>query len=57
MLESLLKRYRGTSRVAPCARGVYAMANMECGAAGNFGKECSSPSDPSECVYNDDDGE
>ncbi len=56
MLEILLKRYHGTNNVAPCARGIRAMNNMECGAAGNFGKDCRDPNDcDCDCVYNEDD--
>ena len=56
-LQMLLGRYAGTRSAAPVARGVRVMYNMECGAAGNFGKECSAPNCDDDPVYNDDDGD
>lgn len=55
-LQMLLDRYAGTRSAAPVARGVRVAYNMECGCAGNFGKDCSDPRDcDCDCVYDDDD--
>ena len=44
-LDLLLEQYTGTAISAPVALGVRSVysTNIECGAAGNFGNECSSP--------------